>query len=144
MSKPKPSRPWIAAAIVTGGAALLLLGVFAFYLYRVKETAGGLPPEVDTIFLSTMTTMLAVLIAGAFIFTTFRVDAQAEHAAVRAVQPAVDAANEAASRALEAETKLLRLIEDASKEHLFREGDAFDNLCVTQPVPPPNDVDGDS
>lgn len=164
-AQPKTDRAGIVAASITGGAAILLLAVFALYLalsglYLLcgNVVAGELTPDVETMFLSTLVTMLAILIAGAFIFTSFRIEAQAIHEAKQAVQPAVDSANEAAERGLVAERKVVevmdeamevidkarKVVDDASKAQLFAEADAFADLGVGQSVPPASDTNGDA
>ena len=142
--KRKANWPWGVAAVITAVAAFLPLILLGVYLYGPSVLSKEPPGSTPEVFLSTLATMLAILVAGAFIFTTFRIDAQAEQVAIQAVQPAVAAANEAAKRALDAEKKLLEIIDEASKSQLFAEGDAFASLRVAQPASPPSDANGAS
>lgn len=92
--------PWITAAIVTAVAAALPLVLFLVYLHYASR-------DIDSVFVSTLVTMLGVLVTGAFIFTTFRIDAQATAIAERkaaaiaekAVAEAVENANDAVKNA---------------------------------------------
>ena len=71
-SPPPRPRAALGAAIGTALAVSVLLTIFVVYIWK------GHPPIQPTeFFVSAIVTLLAILIAGAFLFATFRIEHQA-------------------------------------------------------------------
>lgn len=127
---------WVAAAIVTAIAAALPLVLFLVYLHYAHR-------DIDSVFVSTLVTMLGVIVTGAFIFTTFRIDAQAraiaerqatsvaEQAVAGAVADANDAvenANRAARRARVAAASARAYVRNSQPQQITSSNDVLEVL----------------
>lgn len=128
-NQPGSNRAWLAAAATTAVAVFFLMCLLSVYLYHVHQSPQGSVEDATNTFLATLVTMMGILIAGTFIFTTFRIDGQAKLIAEAAARPAAQAARDAERKALDAAA---RANEAEKKARLFLENATVDDLITEE------------